>query len=162
MGEKISLDGMNVRGNLAKVSLDYPLSAGQFTSDFLRLLTQNRVNMSLLITEEWQERGDTTCCVPGADVENIRGYMSSSPELKRLTEFVEPVALVSIFPHRSNMRSLGLTLVAFARTNIFLYGFCSSLSAVTFMIDHNQLEEAFTALESFFDFPGERTRKPQT
>jgi aspartokinase len=162
MGEKSPLDGMNVRGGLARISVEDPARSGDLAQDFLRLLAQNRVNMNLFITGEGQGRAHVVCCVAGSDGERMRARFSSGSGWMTLTEYHEPVDLVSIFPHRSSMKMLGLALIALAEADVPLQGFCSSLSSLTFMIHHNRLEEACTALKNCFDLPGERVRSIQS
>jgi hypothetical protein len=82
--------------------------------------------------------------------------VDSDPDPAKRAEVHEPAGLISIFPLRSSLRTLGMALIALAGARVPIYAFCSSLSALTFVIDHDRLQDALTAFETCFDFPGER------
>jgi aspartokinase len=120
-------------------------------------LAQDRINMNLLITEEGKESGGILCCMAAADGSRTRKLIDTNPDLTNYAEMHEPVGLISIFPLRSSLKTVGLALIALAEARVPVYGFCSSLSALTFVIDHDRLQEALAAFEGCFDFPGERS-----
>ncbi len=156
MGEKIPMEGVNVSPKITRVSVFHASPGGDITSGFLHPLAQDRVNIKLLITEEGREGTRALSCVAAADGSRTRGLINSDPDLAGGAEIHEPAGLISIFPLRSSLKTLGLALIALAEARIPVYGFCSSLSALTFVIDHDRLQEALEAFEGCFDFPGER------
>jgi aspartokinase len=155
MGEKIPMEGVNISPKMARVSVALP--GGDRAAWFLGPLAQDRINLKLLITEEGTEGTRVSCCVALADKIRARSLIDSDPDLAKRCEVQEPAGLVSIFPLRSSLRTLGLALIALAQAHVPVYAFCSSLSALTFVTDHDRLQDALAALESCFDFPGERT-----
>jgi aspartokinase len=156
MGEKIPLEGVNISPKMARVSVLNASSGGDLTADFLHPLAQDRINIKLLITEEGREGGRVLCCVAAADGSRTRRLIDSNPDLTKRAEVHEPVGLISIFPLRSSLKTVGLALTALAEAHVTVYGFCSSLSGLNFVIDHDRLQEAIAAFEGCFDFPGER------
>jgi aspartokinase len=156
MGEKIPLEGVNISPKMARVSVLNTSSGGDLAADFLHPLAQNRINMNFLITVEGKEGDRVVCCVAAADGGRTRRLIDSNPEPTTCTEVHEPVGLISIFPLRSSLKTVGLALIALAEARVPVYGFCSSLSALTFTIDHDRLQDALAAFEGCFEFPGER------
>ena len=154
MGEKIPMEGVNISPKMARVSMFHP--GGDLLTGFLRPLAEDRINLKLLIAEEGTEGGRLSCCVAASDGNRTRSLIDSDPDLAKRAEMHEPVGLISIFPLRSSLRTLGLAVIALSEARVPVYGFCSSLSALTFVIDHDRLQEALAAFESCFDFPGER------
>jgi hypothetical protein len=61
------------------------------------------------------------------------------------------VDLLALFPHCFDFKILGLGLTALARARIPLIGFCSSLSAITFVTDHTDLDPTIAALKGCFE-----------
>jgi len=155
MGEKIPMEGVNVSPKMVRVSVCHASPEGGLTVGFLHPLAQDRINMKLLITEEGKEESRVFCCLAGADGTRTRGLIDSNPDLAKGAEVHEPVGLISIFPLRSSLKTVGLALIALAEARVPIHGFCSSLSALTFVIDHDRLQEALAAFEGCFDFPGE-------
>jgi aspartokinase len=161
MGEKIPMEGVNVSPKMARVSVSVSSSGGDLTTDFLHPLAQDRINMNLLITREGKEGYCVLCCVAAADEGRTRRLIDSNPDLRKRAEVRESVGLVSIFPIRSSLKTVGLALIALFEARVPVYGFCSSLSALTFVIDHDRLDEALAAFEGCFGFPGERPAERQ-
>ena len=156
MGEKIPMEGVNVSPKMAWVSVSHAFPEGDHSAGFLHSLAQDRINMNLLMTEEGKEGGRVLCCVAAADGSRTRKLIDSNPDLRTCAEVYEPVGLISIFPLRASPKTVGLALIALVEAHIPVYGFCSSLSALTFVIDHDRLQDALAAFEGCFDFPGER------
>jgi hypothetical protein len=153
MVEKVHLEGMNGTGALVRVNIVNGLAPDGMLTGFLRCLAQRRINMRLFIGEESGCGVQATCCVADADGIHVKTLADSTPVLKGCTALQGAAALVSIFPHRFSLKTVGLALMAFSEANLPLHGFCSSLSALTFITDHARLQEVFTALQTHFDFP---------
>jgi aspartokinase len=154
MGEKIPMEGVNISPKMARVSVFH--SGGDLTTGFLHPAAQDRINLKLLITEEGREEARVLCCVAAADGSRTRRLLDANPDLTKRAEVHEPVGLISIFPLRSSLKTVGLALIALAEAQVPVHAFCSSLSALTFVIDHDRLQEALVAFEGCFIFPGER------
>jgi hypothetical protein len=158
MVEKVHLEGMNGTGALVRVNIVDGLAPGDMLTDFLRSLAQQRISMRLFIGAEGHRGVQATCCMADADGIRVKTIVDSTPDLKRCTELQGAAALVSIFPHRSNLKTVGLALMALAEAGLPLHGLCSSLSALTFITDHARLQEVFTVLQATFDFPNNPPR----
>jgi len=156
MGEKIPMEGVNVSPKMACVRLNHACRGRNLTAGLLHPLSQARINLNLLIAEQGKEGGRVLCCVAAADANRIGRLIDADPDLPKGAEVHEPAGLISIFPLRSSLKTVGLALIALADAHVPVYGFCSSLSALTFVIDHDRLDEALSAFEGCFGFPGER------
>ena len=156
MGEKIPMEGVNVSPKMAGVSVCDAIPGGDLMAGFLQSLAEDRINMKLLITEEEGVGSRVSCCVAAEAGSRTRSLVDSVPDSTKRTEVHEPVGLISVFPLRSSLKTVGMALTALIEAHVPVYGFCSSLSALTFVIDHDRLQEALAAFESCFDFPGER------
>jgi aspartokinase len=150
MIEKIPMEGMKVSGDLFLVDVVDTALAGELLTCFLRGLAENRINMNLFIGGEVEGGVQFTCCVAAPDEGRVKALMDGNSELKTGVEFAAPVDLLTLFPHRFDLKILGLGLTALARARIPLHGFCSSLSAITFITGHTDLEKASAALEGCF------------
>lgn len=154
MGERIPMEGVNISPKMARVSVLH--SGEDLTAGFLHPLAQDRINLKLLIAEDRVDGARVSCCVAAADGIRAKSLIDAEPGPAQRAEIREPVGMISIFPLRSNLKTLGLALIALADAKIPVHAFCSSLSALTLVIDHDRLQEALAAFEGCFDFPGER------
>jgi len=158
MIEKIPMEGMKVSGDLVLVDVVDTALAGELLTCFLRGLAENRINMNLFIGGEVEGGVQFTCCVAAPDGGRVKALMDPIPDLKTGAEFSAPVELLSLFPHRFNLKALGLSLLALGNAQIPLHGFCSSLSALTFVTDHTDLDQASAVLQESFSLHADPSR----
>lgn len=149
--EKIAMEGLKVSGNLTLMEVADRSYAGERLSRMLGELAKAGVNMMLFIGGESQEEIRFASCVAASDGAHIKALMDLNPELRTGVELSAAVDLLALFPHRFDFRTLGLGLIALARARIPLHGFCSSLSAITFVADHTDLDQAVAALKGCFE-----------
>ena len=153
MVEKIPMEGVKVVGELVRLNVGNPFLRQEAMADFLRGLAQHRINMNLFIGGEEEEGIQFSWCVAAADESRVRNLTGSMSDLKERIQFYTPVDLLSVFPHQFNLKVLGLVLMAFARAQVPVYGFCSSLSTITFITDHIHSERALAVLGDCFELP---------
>jgi aspartokinase len=160
MVDKVPMEGVKRCRELVRVSLVHASPPEEFLLDFLRMLTQNRINMNLFVGNATEKGIQLTCCVTSSDGSRVRELSDNITNLSGCAEFHRSVDLISIFPHQFNLKVVGLGLMAFARAQIPLYGICSSLSALTFITDHTHSDKALAILEDFFDLPADQYGGP--
>jgi len=149
--EKIAMEGLRVSGNLALMEVADRSYTGERLSRMLGELAETGVNLNLFIGGETQEEIRFACCVAASDGAHIKALMDCNPELRTGVELSAGVDLLALFPHCFDFKILGLGLTALARARIPLIGFCSSLSAITFVTDHTDLDQAIAALKGCFE-----------
>jgi aspartokinase len=149
--EKIAMEGLRVSGNLALMEVADRSYAGERLSRMLGELAATGVNLNLFIGGETQEEIRFACCVAASDGAHIKALMDLNPELRTGVELSAAVDLLALFPHGFDFKILGLGLTALARARTPLIGFCSSLSAITFVTDHTDLNQAIAALKGCFE-----------
>jgi len=102
-----------------------------------------------------------SCCVSAEDKIQVKHLIDSEADLRENTELGSAVGLISLFPHQSNLKLLGLSLYAFGKARLPIYGLASSLSALTFVTDYAHLDKAAALLEEYFELPSnQRPFKP--
>lgn len=156
--EKILMEGLKVTGDLVLAGVTKPSCGGKLFASLLRELAENRINMPLFIGGEAEGGMPFTCCVAASDKERFEALKDLIPDLRACMEVSAPANLLSLFPHRFNLKALGLSLMALGNAQIPLRGFCSSLSALTFITDHTELDPASAALEGCFGLAAELPR----
>jgi aspartokinase len=158
MNDTIPMEGMKVSGDLVRVNVVNASLADEVMARFLRGLTDNRINMNLFIGGKESGGIQFICCVAAPDEERVKTLTEPIPDLKGCVEFSGPVDLLSVFPHRFNLKALGLSLIALGKAKIPLHGFCSSLSALTFVTDHTDLDQASSVLKGSFNLHADPPR----
>jgi aspartokinase len=158
MNDTIVMDGIKLSSEWSQVNVASASLTEEAVARFLRGLADNRINMSLFIGGKGSGGIQFTCCVAVPDEERVKTLAAPIPNLKGGVEFSGPVDLVSVFPHQFNLKALGLSLVALAKAKIPMHGFSSSLSTLTFIIDHTDLDQASSVLQGSFGFHADLPR----
>ena len=158
MSDTIPMEGIKLSSDCVQVNVGTASFTEELVASFLRGLTDHRINMSLFIGGEGPGGIQFTCCVGVPDEERVKTLTEPIPDLKGGVEFSGPVDLVSVFPHQFNLKALGLSLIALGKAKIPMHGFSSSLSALTFIIDHADLDQAASALQASFSFHADPPR----
>jgi hypothetical protein len=71
--------------------------------------------MNLFIGGDTKEGTQFACCVAASDEGRVKALMEASAELKTEVEFSAPVDLLTLYPHRFDLKVLGLGLTALSR-----------------------------------------------
>jgi aspartokinase len=160
MVNKVPMEGVKRCEELVRVSVVRASPPEEFLPGFLRTLTQSRINMNLFVGRATEKGIQFTCCVTSSDGSRVRELTDNMTDHRGGVEFHHPVDLISIFPHQFNLKVVGLSLVAFSRARIPLYGICSSLSALTLITDHGHSDKALAVLKEFLALPADQTGAP--
>jgi aspartokinase len=158
MNETIPMEGMKVSGDLIRVDVVDASLTEELLRYFLKGLADNRINMPLFVGGEGSGGIEFTCCVGAPDGARVKTLTDPISDLKACVEFSAPVDLLSVFPHRFNLKALGLSLMALEKAQIVFHGFCSSLSALTFITDHTDLDQASAVLQESFSLHADPSR----
>jgi aspartokinase len=160
MVDKVRIEGIKRCGELARVSLTHASPLEEFFPAFLRTLTRSRINMNLFVGREKEEGIQFTCCVTSAEGRWVGELVDNMTGQRGDAESHHPVDLISIFPHRFNLKVLGMSLMALARAQVPMYGICSSLSALTFITDQTHSDKALAVLKESLALPAEQSGVP--
>jgi hypothetical protein len=158
MVEKVHLEGMSTTEALVRVNIVNGAAPDDILKGFVGSLAKERINMRLFIGAKGGCGVQAMCCVADTDTIQVKRLTDSIPDCEGYAEPQGPAALVSIFPHRCDLKTVGLALMAFSDAGLPLYGLCSSLSALTFITDHARLHDVLTALQACFDFANSPSR----
>jgi hypothetical protein len=162
MTDRNSIDGIKLSNELVRINLRSHAGTGATLSVLCRTMASNRINMPFLSTACLGGDFQVSCCVAIEDGPLAKAVLEADAVLKKGLTFVRSVGLLSIFPHRSSLGILGLSLYALGKARLPLYGVASSLSALTFITDYARLEEAAASLEEVLRVPpGQRPFRPR-
>lgn len=153
MMEKVKIGGIKLSSKLIQLSL---LNQDDFDSSislFFKILNKNQINMPFISTTTNGGISQACCCVSSDDENRIRDIINKVENLKTQIQFINEVGMLSVFPHGSSLKILGLLLFAFGNARIPIFGISSSISTLTFIIDYGKLKKAITSLSSYFDLP---------
>jgi len=80
-----------------------------------------------------EEKIQVSCCVEADDINQTKKVVAEEPKLKENVEFISSVGALSMFPHRSNLKLMGLAFYLLGRAHLPMYGMATSISSLTFI-----------------------------
>jgi aspartokinase len=153
INKKIRINGIKLSTELVQINL----LNGSFSQDsrplFFQLLAQYQINIPFILTSGMKEKIIGSCCVASEDIHRIKKVVAGEPKLKEHLEFIQGVGTLSIFPHHSNLKLLGLSFYLLDKQHLPLHGMASSISSLTFITDYLQLDKAVSVLLEYMDLP---------
>ena len=87
------------------------------------------------------------------DANRVEKLVAMEPELRENIEILPAVGALTLFPHYSNLKLLGLFFYLLGEAHLPLYGMASSISSLTFITDYPQLDNAVSTLLEYVDLP---------
>ena len=151
--KRIRINGIKLSNELVQINILNRLLPQDSRALFFRLLTQHQINIPFILTSGMGEKITGSCCVAAEDIHRIKKIVAGEPKLKENLEFIPGVGTLSIFPHHSNLKLLGVSFYLLSKVRLPLYGMASSISSLTFITDYSLLDEAITTLMEYMDLP---------
>ena len=151
--KKVRINGVKLSTELVQVNILNGFFLQDSRSLFFQLLAQQQINIPFILINGMEEKIIGSCCVAAEDINRIKTIVEGEPKLSESLEFFPGVGTLSIFPHYSNLKLLGLSFYLFGKQRLPLYGMASSISSLTFITDYSRLDEAVTTLLEYMDLP---------
>ena len=157
LNKKIRINGIKLSAELVQVNLLDRFPPQDYRALFFRLLAQNQINIPFILVTCMGEKIQGSCCVAAEDANRVEKLVAMEPELKENIEFIPAVGALSMFPHHSKLKLLGLFFYLFGEARLSLYGMASSISSLIFITDYPQLDNAVSTLLEYVDLPPNHT-----
>ncbi|RJR43171.1 MAG: hypothetical protein C4576_15065 [Desulfobacteraceae bacterium] len=151
--DRFLMEGCKLTVGFFQAELSCSSSAEGILTNLLGKFALNRINLDLLTGSQTDDRLQVNCLFSREEAEHIKSLIQSDPDPGKGINFRAAVDTVNIFPHKGDLGVVGRGLLAFAEKGIPLYGFCSSLSTLTFITDPSLSGDALSALGECFDLP---------
>jgi aspartokinase len=160
--ERIRIEGIKLSNELVLLNSRNISSSMNTINRLCQILAANQINMPFLSTICLHDKLYMSCCVTSEDKFQVKLLIDSEADLRENIKLSSAVGLISIFPHQSSLKLFGLSLYAFGKARLPIYGTASSLSALTFITDYASLDQAAASLEEYFELPpNQRPFRPQ-
>jgi aspartokinase len=154
--EKVKLGGLKQSLELCQFDLRGPDSPEKIVPGVCKLLASRKINIAFLTYSQPNNQcHQLTICphqydfVRTSTVLNDRGTLAGGWEIQAR----EHVGILTIFPHRSPIKILGLVMVSWAAQSIPLHGIATSLSAISFITDYHTIDKGIEVVQELFQLP---------
>jgi aspartokinase len=151
--KKVTIGGIKVSQEMILVNLAGVENTEDMGGRLCTVLAHNQINMPFLSATQMNGRQRISCCISEADGERVKELIRLGPKPIHPVEFLPGVGLLSVFPHKFSLKTLGILLYLFGKNHIPLYGLASSISALTFVTQYTHLNKAVAAILKHLELP---------
>ena len=150
---KIRVGGVKLSRELVQVDVTGQQGDGFPAASLLAAMAREKINMTYLTASFVGRSAAAAFCVAAADFDQVRSLIDSDPDLAQRVRSRAPVSALTVFPHRSDLRLLGILFGALCEAECPVYGMASSISTLTLTTGYWSIGRALQALESVLDLP---------
>jgi aspartokinase len=154
--EKLKIGGLKQSLELCQFDLRGSDSSEEIASGVSKLLASQEINMELLTYYPNKNRcHQFTFCIShdkfstASRILDKEGFLPMGWEINSRGH----VGTITIFPHQSAIKILGIILASWAAQLIPIHGIASSLSALSFVTDYHLIDKATEVIQDLFQLP---------
>ncbi len=151
---KVNIKGLKISGELCLVRLRAASRDSSLLPVFCSTLAGSQLNMPFLSAEYRAGGIQAAGCVDVAHQASLKRLLDTEPLLRKHVEYIPGVGLLTLFPHQSSLKLFGLSLRALAQANLPVFAMASSIGALTYVLDHDRIDEAAAVLQARFKLSG--------
>lgn len=148
--QPIMMNGIKLSDPNVQVSQHFTEAAFEHPVHLYRLLSEERINITFLFLDYLNGPKTISCCVEPEKVHHIRNYESIDAGK---FECLPGVGLLSVYPHRFNLQSIGSLLSFLGREHHRFHYMASSTATVTFVVDFDAQDHMAGDLAQFMGVP---------
>jgi aspartokinase len=149
---RYAIAGVRLSDELTLMTIKQPGADGLLMR-LCRGMTEERINMPFVSLSRVGDDDWISFCVDRGD-ESLAEAVAAGLEIANSAFSKRPgVGLITLFPTKSSLPVLSAALKAFRESGLTVHGWCSSLSSLAFICDHQALDGAFEALTRYFTLP---------
>jgi hypothetical protein len=150
---KIKVGGIKLSRELVQVDVTGQVEGGLPAAWLLSLMAEQKINLTYLSASFTHQPAAASFCVAASDFDHVQRLIDSQPDLGQRVRTKTPVGALTVFPHRSDLRMLGLLLTTLSKAGCPIYGMASSISTLTLNTNYWLIGRALQALESVLELP---------
>jgi aspartokinase len=151
---EVRIKGIKISGECCLVRLQAAAPMIGVLPRFCRIMAGSRINLPFITTVQRAGGSRVTCCVDAAQQAQVEQALHAHKTVKAHVSYTQGIGLLTLFPHRSSLTLLGLSLRALAGADIRVLELASSIGALTYVLDHSKLDQAADVLKSCFGLAG--------
>ena len=154
--EKLKVGGLKQSLELCQFDLRAPDSSEEIASRVSKLLIYQKINMEFITY--YPNRNSyhkLTFCISQDKFSTTSEILKKEGSLPMGWEISSRghVGIITIFPHQSAVKILGVIMVSWAAQSIPIYGIATSLSAISFVTDYHLIEKTIENIQDLFQLP---------
>ena len=154
--EKLKIGGLKQSLELCQFDLRGVHSSEEIAPRVSKLLLSQKINMEF-ITHSIHRNNyhQLTFCISQDKFSPALEILKKEDSLPIGWEIHDRghVGIITIFPHQSALKILGVIMISWTSQSIPIYGIATSLSAISFITDYQLIDKALGVVQDLFQLP---------
>jgi len=152
-GQKIHIGGIKFSEELAQVTVGCKTTDDCTIHQLLHLLAERDINLTFLCHAGLSGNIESIFCIDRADLGKVQQILIRSSLPNEQVQIIPSIGTLTLFPHRNEMKLLGLVIGLFGKHGFPVHSFSTSISAIAFNTDYSLLDEITERLQDIFVLP---------
>ena len=154
--EKLRIGGLKLSLELSQFDLRGPDSSEKIVMGASKALASQKINIEFLTY--YPNRSNyhqLTFCINQDRFSDASRILEKKGSLPMGWEMNcrGHVGIISVFPHHSALKMLGLIMVSWGKQSIPIHGIATSLSAISLTTDYHVVDKAVEVIQGLFQLP---------
>lgn len=146
---RIKIGGIKISRPNALIGVEKSTESFSNLLALSEILADEKINISFLT----YSNDIFKICVQSEDASRFINSSKDKGILLEPDDIIEPIALLSLYPSRSSKSIFNTAIFTLVKNKINVYASSTTLSSITFVIDHVARYKAVSALEEHFELP---------
>jgi hypothetical protein len=148
---KFRLGGIKLSEELTLYSCRYDHEQRAIFSRILDTIAAQQINIHYLCHSSDSGSDLSTLCTSATTHKEVSGLLQ--PLGKGRIHQRHSIGTLTLFPHRNSIRLILNVMRLFKHNDLTVHGFCTSISALTLVMNYLDLDRSVTELEELVDLP---------
>ncbi|WP_163338431.1 hypothetical protein [Desulfopila sp. IMCC35008] len=148
---RFRLGGIKLSEELALFTCRYDHAQQDLFSRLLDTIASQQINIHYLCHSSNSDTDVSTLCVATENSQEVK-YLLRSFGQNRI-QHIQQTGTLTLFPHRSSIRLMLNVLKLFKHNDLTVYGLCTSISALTLVMNYIDLDRSVAVLEDIVHLP---------
>ncbi|TKB27954.1 hypothetical protein FCL47_00205 [Desulfopila sp. IMCC35006] len=151
--QKVRIGGIKFSEELIQVTVAKKSPDDLSICRLLHLIAEKNINISFLCHSVFTRTPETIFCVESSELDAIRNILKAAAFPDEHFDIIRSVGTLTLFPHRNELKLLGLIIDLFGACNFPVYSFSTSISAIALNTDFLSLDNIAKKLQTVLLLP---------
>lgn len=151
--QKVRIGGIKFSEELIQVTVACKSPDYSSICRLLHLIAEQNINISFLTHSVFTKRPESIFCVDCAALDAIQQILKSSSWPAEFINIIPSVGTLTVFPHRNELKLLGLIINFFGTCAFPVHSFSTSISTISLNTDYLHLDSIADKLQSVLLLP---------
>ena len=152
-GQKVRIGGIKFSEELIQVTIANNSPDDPSIYRLLHLIAEKNINIPFLCHSVFTKTPETIFCVESTELKAIQKILKAAAFPDEHVNIIPSVGTLTLFPHRNELKLLGLLIDLFSNCNFPVYSFSTSISAIALNTDFLLLDNIAEKLQSILLLP---------